>query len=152
MHPAKTAIVITFLALLAAPGARAQTSDSAASLLPEQIIWKAMPSNLAPGADSALLTGALGKPGGLYTIRFRLAKGGKVMPHVHPDNRYITVLSGDLYSSRSERGPEENLSRYPAGSYYTVPAGGVHFVLAKDVEVVFQESGIGPTESLFLKK
>ena len=152
MRPAKFAFVAALVAALAAAPTRAQPADAPVSLLPDQVTWNPMPASVGPGAESALLTGSLTRPGGLYTLRVRLTKGGRVLPHVHPDARYITVISGELYSSRGERVSEDNLSRFPAGSYYSVPAGSVHFVLAKDGEVVFQESGIGPTESLFLKK
>jgi quercetin dioxygenase-like cupin family protein len=152
MPHAKFVFAFVLFAAIAAPPAQAQPAEGAVSLLPDQVKWNPMPANVGPGAESALLTGSLTRPGGLYTLRVRLAKSGRVLPHVHPDTRYITVISGDLYSSRGERIAEENLSRFPAGSYYSVPAGAVHFVLARDGEVVFQESGIGPTESMFLKK
>lgn len=152
MHHAKFVLAGALLAALAAPLVQAQPADALVSLLPDQVKWNPMPAGVAQGAESALLTGSLTRPGSLYTLRVRLAKGGKVMPHVHPDTRYITVISGELYSSRAERVADADLSRFPAGSYYSVPAGAAHFVFARDSEVVFQESGIGPTESLFLKK
>jgi hypothetical protein len=43
-------------------------------------------------------------------------------------------------------------TRYPAGSFVVMPAGQPHYSLAKDGEVVYQESGYGPTGTSFLKK
>jgi hypothetical protein len=42
--------------------------------------------------------------------------------------------------------------RFPAGSFFVVPAGHVHYSRAKDGEVTYQESGIGPTSNAYLKK
>ncbi len=47
---------------------------------------------------------------------------------------------------------EDKATRYPPGSYVVIPAGAVHFAWAKEGEVVYQESGIGPTGNMFVKR
>ncbi len=120
-------------------------------ILPDQIKWTSPPATVAPGAQAAVLSGPLDKPG-FYTQRVRLAQGGMITPHTHPDTRYVTVLSGELYLGQGESMEAEKTTRYPAGSYFVVPAGVVHYAWARSGEVVYQESGIGPTATNFLKK
>jgi quercetin dioxygenase-like cupin family protein len=75
-----------------------------------------------------------------------------ITPHTHPDNRYTTVLSGELYAGLGETMDAAKATRYPAGSFFIMPAGQVHYSLARDGEVTYQESGMGPTGTSFLKK
>lgn len=132
--------------------AGAQTSAGAAQFPSTEIKWGPMTPATGPGAESAILTGSLDKPGGMYTLRIRMAKGGMVKPHVHPDDRYVTVLSGDMYAGRGDVVAEDKASVYPPESYYKIPAGAVHFAWAGDGEVVYQESGLGPSGNSFLGK
>ena len=46
------------------------------------------------------------------------------------------VLSGTLYFGSGEVWDESKLKAYPAGTFYTEPAGAPHFVWAKDGEVI----------------
>ncbi len=145
-----------FIALLVASAfvltVHAQAEDGQlVQILPDRIKWTSASATVAPGAQVAVLSGPLDKPG-FYTQRVRLTQGGMVTPHTHPDTRYVTVLSGELYVGQGESLEAEKTTRYPVGSYFVVPAGVVHYVLARNGEVVYQESGIGPTATNFLKK
>jgi quercetin dioxygenase-like cupin family protein len=73
-------------------------------------------------------------------------------PHTHPDARYVTVLSGGVYAGMGDTVNEATSKRYPAGSFFIVPAGRVHYSWTKDGEVTYQESGIEPTSNSYLKK
>ncbi len=123
----------------------------AIQIFPDQIKWAAVPAAVAPGAEAAVLSGPLDKPG-FYAQRVRLKPGGMVTPHTHPDTRYVTVLSGELYVGQGEKMEADKAIKYPAGSYFVVPAGVVHYAWARNGEVVYQESGIGPTATNFLNK
>ncbi|MEN3384894.1 MAG: hypothetical protein V7608_4938 [Hyphomicrobiales bacterium] len=131
-------------ALLAiASMAQAQTSPSAVKL-PNEIEFKA-PVN--PGVQTAVLYGDPSKEG-VYVARNKLPAGLKVMPHTHPDAwRTAVVLSGTLYFGSGEVWDESKLKAYPAGTFYTEPAGAPHFVWAKDGEVILQVTAMGPTGS-----
>jgi quercetin dioxygenase-like cupin family protein len=107
---------------------------------PASVNWAATP-----------ITGPLDKPV-FYTQRVRLAKGGIIPPHTHPDTRYVTVLSGELFVGRGATVNEATATRVPADTYIVVPAMAVHYSWARDGEVVYQESGFGPTATNFLKK
>jgi quercetin dioxygenase-like cupin family protein len=125
--------------------------DGAIELLPDQIKWTALPPDVTSGATWMLLVGPLDKPVH-YTLRVHLEKGGMVTPHTHPDARYVTVLSGEVYAGMGDTVNEATSKRYPAGSFFVVPPGHVHYSWAKDGEVTYQESGIGPTSNAYLKK
>ncbi|MFQ6023836.1 MAG: cupin domain-containing protein [Acidiferrobacterales bacterium] len=147
-----TRVIATFIASLSLLVAHAVGSGSTADIFPDQIKWVALPKAIAPGAEVTILKGPLDKPGDLYELRVRLRNGGMIKPHTHPDTRYVTVLSGELHAGRGEAIDEKSTTRYPAGSFFVVPAGIVHFTWARNGEVVYQESGIGPTANDFLKE
>jgi len=104
-----------------------------------------------PFGEGAILSGPLDKPV-LYTQRVHLKAGGLVPPHTHPDTRYTTVLSGTLYVCTGDKVAADAVKAFPAGSFLITPANVVHCSWAKDGEVVYQESGIGPTATNLLKK
>jgi hypothetical protein len=62
------------------------------SVLPEDINWKPF----AAFPPSVRLAVVVGEPSeaGPYTIRVRVPRGVKLMPHRHPEDRVYTVISG----------------------------------------------------------
>lgn len=147
-RPAQTvAMLLSCVSIAAAYGQSATAQPS--EIMPEAIKWMSTPT--LPGVQLAWLTGGADQAG-LYELRVHLAAGATVPPHAHPDTRCATVLSGDLYAGRGNAGEPQNAKRYPAGSFHCVPAGVVHYVVAKDGEVVFQDSGVGPTGTDWIKK
>jgi quercetin dioxygenase-like cupin family protein len=118
-------------------------------ILPENLKWFSPPNN-------ALLKGAwvvgTEKETGLYAFRVALAKGGKIPPHSHPDTRSSTVLSGVLYVGFGDSGDETKMTAIPAGGVYVAPSGVVHYLWAKDGDVVYQENGVGPTATVPVAK
>lgn len=130
--------------LVIASGAAYAQSAHATVKLPNEIEFKAP---LNPGAQSAVLYGDPSKAG-VYVSRNKLPAGIKVMPHTHPDAwRTATVLSGTLYFGVGETWDESKLKAYPAGTFFTEPAGTPHYVWAKDGEVILQVTAMGPTGS-----
>jgi len=113
-------------------------------VLPENLTWFGPPNN--PDVRGAWVIGHE-KEVGPYLFRVKLAKGGRLLPHTHPDTRNTTVLSGTLYVGFGERFDESKLVAIPAGGVYIAPAGLSHFLLAKDGDVVYQEGGTGPTST-----
>ena len=138
--------------VLAAAGAVAAFAQSGlVQFMPEQIKWASAPPGVTKDTQTAVLAGPLDKPAP-YTQRVRIAAGGAVTPHTHPDARYTTVLSGVLTVGLGETYDAAKETRYPAGSFVVMPGGQPHYSLAKDGEVVYQESGCGPTGTSFIKK
>jgi quercetin dioxygenase-like cupin family protein len=145
-------LAATFVGLIAAAATIFPVhAEDAVQLRPDQIKWVDLPSDVAPGAQWMVLVGPLDQPVH-YTFRMHLDQGGMVTPHTHPDARYVTVLSGELYAGMGDTVNEATSQRYPAGSFFVVPAGHVHYSWAKDGEITYQESGIGPSGSTYVKK
>ena len=109
--------------------------------LPEDIKFPERP----PGATREVTL--LGDPStaGLYVRRTLIPKGAKTTPHIHPDSRTITVLSGICYYGRGEEFDENRTIPMPPGSFFTEPAGMPHFIWAKDSDVIVQTMAVGPS-------
>ena len=67
------------------------------------------------------------------------------MPHTHPDERIVTVLSGNFYLGAGPTFDESKAKELKAGSVIVVPPNVVHWGFAKDSEVTIQEIGVGPS-------
>ena len=128
--------------------AAAQTS-APVPVTSENLGWVTSPRN--SGAQIARVLGAEKEPG-LYVIRMKLAPGTKTNPHTHPDERLFEVLAGTLYFGFGETFDETKLVKIPTGAVFAVPAKMPHFAWAKDGETVYQESGIGPSSTDYLKQ
>ena len=118
-------------------------------VLPDTVPYVAVTHT--PGAETKWLVGA-GDKAGLYMFRNRFAPGTKAQPHSHPDTRFTYVLSGTLYVGFGRTFDPTKMRAIPTGAVYVAPARIPHFVWAKDGEVVFQETGLGPTATDFVER
>ncbi|MDS4068820.1 MAG: cupin domain-containing protein [Candidatus Competibacter sp.] len=116
-------------------------------ILPERLAWVSPPR--IPALRSAWMLGTESRAG-LYLIRVKLAPGGRIPPHIHPDERITTVLSGTLHVGFGTAFAEAGTVAIPTGAAYVAPAGVPHFVWAKEGEVSYQETGMGPTGTVFI--
>ena len=112
------------------------------SMLPEDIEWKQFPS-FPPAARLAVMVGEPAKPGP-YTIRVKVPHGVKLMPHMHPEDRVYTVISGIFYIGLGDEFDAGKLEAYPPGSTIVLPGHTPHFHWAKSGEYITQVSAIGP--------
>lgn len=111
----------------------------------------ATPHDLMPkeGGRTVNVYGNPSEPG-LYVIQITWAPGSGSRPHFHDQARYINVLKGTWYVST---GPEsdvynpDKMTAVTAGTFIYEPAGGHHYDMAKDEEVVVQIMGIGPVKT-----
>ena len=94
----------------------------------------------------ARLAIVVGEPtqAGPYTIRVKVPKGVKLMPHRHPEDRVYTVISGTFYIGLGEEFDAEKLQAYPPGAVIVLPGNTSHFHWAKSGEYVTQVTAIGP--------
>jgi len=115
-----------------------------APVLPQSFVWFSPPG--VSGLEAAWVVGAE-QASGLYALRVRLVPGTKIAPHTHPDSRYSTVLSGTLYVGFGRTMDESAMVAVPAGGVYVAPANQPHYLWARDGEVEYQESGVGPTRT-----
>jgi len=112
------------------------------AILSEDIDWKPFAA-FPPSARLAVVVGQPSEPG-LYTMRVRVPRGVKLMPHRHPEDRVYTVISGVFYIGLGDQFDPDKLQAYPPGSVLFLPGNTSHFHWAKSSEYVTQVTAIGP--------
>lgn len=129
----------------------AQSSNlSPKIILPGEIKWKA-DSKPSTELQTIVLAGNPEKQE-LYTSQIKIPANLKLMPHRHPENRCVIVISGTLFYCYGETFDESKLKAMPPGTFFTEPANQPHFAWAKEGDVVVQVTGVGPTGASFLQK
>src|SRR5579862_5906401 len=63
---------------------------------PADVKWQEGPASLTKGAKVAVLEGDPTKEG-QFVMRIKLPDGFRIMPHTHPKDERVTVISGTLY-------------------------------------------------------
>jgi len=107
--------------------------------LPNQIEWKDTPL----GAKEAVMRGDPSKPGP-YIVLIKWGPHQMSRPHFHPNDRFITVLSGTWWVGTGSKFDPDSTVPMPAGSFVTHFAKQVHYDGAKDSEAVIEIVGEGP--------
>jgi len=108
--------------------------------LPKDIKWV---SNLNAGAETAVLLGDPSKPG-LYVILQKWLPHHNSRPHFHPNDRYVTVLSGTWWVNTGPKYDPAGFKPVPAGSFVIHYGKEIHYDGAKDEPCVLQIVGMGP--------
>jgi anti-sigma factor ChrR (cupin superfamily) len=109
---------------------------------PEEVVWNDRPGY--DGVKFAMIQGDPAKPG-LYVIRAKFSPGTMTRPHWHPDERYVTVISGTWYTGEGDNFEPDKTTPLKAGSFMLHPGKAHHYDGAKDEEVIVQIVGIGPS-------
>lgn len=122
--------------------AQGLATNKLGSIYPENIKW----SSFAAFPDSAGLSVLVGDPkkAGLYMVRVKVPAGLKLEPHIHPEDRIYTVISGVFYIGIGDKFEESKLKAYPPGSVIVLPANTPHFHWAKSGDYITQVTAIGP--------
>jgi quercetin dioxygenase-like cupin family protein len=107
--------------------------------LPNQITW----TGKEGVAQTATLVGDPTKPG-LYIQLVKWFPHNMSHPHFHPNDRYITVLSGTWWVGTGTKFDPDATVPMPAGSYVVDIAKQVHYDGAKDEMAVLEIVGEGP--------
>ena len=107
--------------------------------LPSQIEWK----ENSLGAKVAVLRGDPEKPGP-YIELVKWTPQHMSRPHFHPNDRFITVISGTWWVGTGSKFDPESTVAMPAGSFITHFGKQIHYDGAKDQEAVLQIVGEGP--------
>jgi hypothetical protein len=140
--PRRYWLVALVIAMLVSLGSAKVTDLNPAALaykLPDQIKWTDEPS----GAKAAVLLGDLAKPG-LYIVLVKWTPHHMSHPHWHPNDRFITVVSGTWWVGTGAKFDPDGTVPLPAGSFVTHFGKQVHYDGAKDVEAVLEIVGEGP--------
>jgi len=109
--------------------------------LPKDIQWKE-----GGGAAQAIITGDPSKPG-LYIVLTKWHPNHMSRPHFHPNDRFITVLSGTWWVGTGTKYQPDSTTPIPAGSVVTHFGKQIHYDGAKDEEVTLEIVGMGPATS-----
>jgi len=126
----------------------AGTRGPAIQFNPEDLVWKEGPPTLPRGTKVAVLEGDPKKTE-LFTMRLRIPAGFKILPHWHPRDERVTVLSGSVHVGFGDVFDVKRGKFFRAGAYYVNPPKRSHFVWF-DEEAVLQLTGMGPWEMHFL--
>ncbi len=110
--------------------------------MPKEIPWVASPS----GSVQAILAGDPEKPG-LYIVLTKWTPHHMSRPHFHPNDRYVTVISGTWWVGTGTKYDPDSTIPIPAGSFVVHTGKQIHYDGAKDAEVVLQIVGMGPATS-----
>jgi hypothetical protein len=133
-------LLLAAVALSAAEGPFAALDPKAISIrLPEDIHWKTSSS----GAAEATLVGDPAKPG-LYVVLTKWSAHHNSRPHFHPNDRFITVVSGTWWVATGRKYDPNQMKPVPTGSFVTHYAQQVHYDGAKDADVILEIVGMGP--------
>jgi len=110
--------------------------------LPDQIKWAPV---TPAGNQQAVLFGDPTKPGPYGVLNRWVAGNHFSKPHFHPNDRFITVISGTWWVGSGPNFDPANASvPMPAGSFVTHYGKQVHWDGAKDVDTVLLIVGEGP--------
>jgi len=132
--------LLSSVALPAAQGPFASLDPKAIAIrTPQDFEWKVSPG----GAQTVALMGDASKPG-LYVILTKWTAHHNSRPHFHPNDRFITVLSGTWWVATGRKYDLDSMKPVPAGSFVTHYAKEVHYDGAKDGDVVLEIVGMGP--------
>jgi len=112
------------------------------AILFEDVEWKPFPA-FPPSVRLAVIVGDP-SAAGPYTIRVKVPRGVKLMPHKHPEDRVYTVISGVFYIGLGDQFDAGKLQAYPTGSVIVLPGSTYHFHWAKSSEYITQVTAIGP--------
>ena len=107
--------------------------------LPNQIKWVANPN----GSEQAVLAGDPDKPG-LYVVLYKWTAHHMSRPHFHPNDRFITVISGTWWIGTGPKYDPESTVPMPPGSFVRHFGKQIHYDGAKDGDTVLEIVGEGP--------
>ena len=107
--------------------------------LPGDIHWV----DNGDGSESAIISGDPSKPG-LYVLLNKWKAHHNSRPHFHPNDRFITVLSGTWWVNAGAKYDPDGMKPLPPGSVVTHYAKGIHYDGARDGDVILEIVGMGP--------
>jgi quercetin dioxygenase-like cupin family protein len=109
---------------------------------PDALKWGDPPPYLTPGPQAA---GIVGDPSKAvpYVVRLKLPAGYKVMPHNHPNDENVTVISGEFHLGIGDKFDDTKGQIIKPGGYAQTPKGVNHFAWT-GAETIIQLHGVGP--------
>lgn len=143
---------LTFIAFFGSSLAYAQSLSPTqiGSARAETVHFEPFPA-FPPGAELAKVVGNPTGPGP-YAVRVRVPDGVTLMPHIHPEDRVYTVISGVFYIGFGRTFDAGKLKAYAPGSVVILPHDTPHFHRAQSGEYITQVTGTGPLGIEYINK
>jgi hypothetical protein len=104
-----------------------------------------------PGIRTTVVAGDPAQEGP-YTIRLSVPANTRIQAHTHRDSRSAVVVAGTWYFGYGGVASSAAAKALPAGSFYTEPGGLAHFAETKDTPVILYITGVGPTDTVYVKQ
>jgi hypothetical protein len=111
---------------------------------PNALKWGPAPPGLPPGAQVAVVSGDPSKAE-LFVVRAKLPAGYKVMPHTHPTDENVTVLSGTAHIAMGDKFDAKKGDTVAGGGFFNAKQGMQHYFWTTSPTVI-QIHGMGPFE------
>jgi len=111
--------------------------------LPDQIPWV---DDMKRGESTAILAGDPEMPG-LYVELVKWHAHNMSRPHFHPNDRFITVISGTWFVGTGPKYDPASTVGMPAGTFVKHTGKQIHYDGAKDQECLIEIVGMGPATS-----
>src|SRR5258708_26729880 len=127
---------------------RATATDEHNIFLRDNLNWGAAPPAFPKGAQIAVLSGDPSKEG-LYVVRLKVPAGYKVPAHVHPNDEYITVISGTFNIGMGDKLDEKKGDALKAGGFARTPRGMQHYAWFTE-DTIVQLHGMGPQGIIYV--
>lgn len=131
---------VVLAAIAAVGGVAAITMVYAQVVTPDQLQYQRNP---ATGSELAVVMGDPSKAGP-FVVRVRYPAGFKAMPHWHPIDIQVTVISGTMLWAEGETFDESKLKEYPPESFIMEKAKVPHYQVAKTAVVFQAAAASGP--------
>ena len=136
--------VVLAASLVGGVVSHAQIDPTSITVQPfDKLVFKKQPN----GAETATVFGDSSKPG-IYGLVFKFPPHLTTRPHSHPNDRYITVLSGTWYVATGPKYLPETMVAMKPGAIVTDLAGQIHYDGTKDEPTMIYIVGMGPAPSI----
>ena len=109
-----------------------------------ELKWGPAPPFIPAGAQIAVLSGDPSKPAP-YTVQLKFPANYTVMPHSHPTDENVAILSGSLHMGTGDKLDKAAAKAMGPGGYSLVPAHSNHFVFTTAPTTILLY-GTGPVE------
>ncbi|HVZ22379.1 MAG TPA: cupin domain-containing protein [Vicinamibacterales bacterium] len=147
----RSRILLASLLVAGSSGWIGRASARAVGDLNPKAIAITMPNDIkwtkTAASERAVLYGDPSKPG-YYVVLQKWLPHHNSRPHFHPNDRFITVLSGTWWVQTGAKYDPDGFKPVPAGSFVVHHAKEIHYDGAKDEPCVLEIAGMGPETSV----
>ena len=146
MHLVRRAVLTLSIVFIAAvvPGRSQQAPAASGKPLVDSMHLRMQPEEALNFPGTTLnVAGDPEKPG-IYVIRRRFKPGEMSRPHVHDQDRFVTVIKGTWWTGEGDVFDPARTVAVKTGGFMLHPKGLHHYDGAKNEEVIVQIIGMGP--------